>query len=202
MSTDKTRNYDEPQDESTLQVREAGDYPQEEMTPNTVDDIDADLGPVAESALETAGNGCGVPWRVAKSLLTLRDQVNEAAPQRKKVSDGTIGDPAHCQRRSDHNPWVRDGNKGVVTAMDITDDPARGCSAESIAESIRESEDPRVKYIIWNRRIANSSSINGSPAWAWRNYTGSNPHTKHIHISVKSDKPNYDSTTQWEVTVG
>lgn len=30
-------------------------------------------------------------WRVAKSLLILRDQINQYAPHRNKDSDGTIG---------------------------------------------------------------------------------------------------------------
>lgn len=138
-------------------------------------------------------------WRPAKSLLVLRDQVNTLAPGRNKKSDGFIGDKAHQGRQSDHNPWVRDGGIGVVTAFDITHDPARGCNARDIAEAIRTSRDRRVKYIIWNRRIANSAAIGGAAAWEWRHYTGKNPHTKHVHISVKADKPNYDSTERWGI---
>jgi hypothetical protein len=43
-------------------------------------------------------------WRVAKSLLTLREQVDAMAPNRNKSSDGTIGDQSHRSRNSDHNP--------------------------------------------------------------------------------------------------
>jgi hypothetical protein len=189
--------YD-PQQDVESQVHAAGEFPAEELTPNDIDDIEAYT---ETDEFFLAANGCNTPWRTAKSLLTLRGEVNQAAPGRSKVSDGTIGDAAHCQRTSDHNPWVRDGNIGVVTAMDITDDPSHGCSANNIAESIRTNRDSRVKYIIWNRRIANSSPIGGSPAWEWRLYNGSNPHTKHIHISVKSDKPNYDSTVAWQIVL-
>jgi hypothetical protein len=191
--TTRNTDYDKTQDKIQSRVHEAGDFPPDELTPNDVDDE------VAESDAPDFANACNTPWRTAKSLLTLRNEVNAAAPNRSKRSDGTIGDAAHCQRRSDHNPWVRDGNTGVVTAMDITNDPNDNCDADKIAESIRANEDPRVKYIIWNSRIANSSSIDGKPPWAWRPYTGSNPHDKHIHISVKSDKPNYDSTAPWNV---
>lgn len=194
MTTHNKSDYQDPQ-KPELPVYEPEQFPEEELTPNSIDDVDAE----SERAGFFAENGCNVRWRVAKSLLTLRDEVNEAAPNRSKASDGTIGDAAHCRRRSDHNPWVRDGNIGVVTAMDITDDPSDGCSANDIAEAIRRNRDRRVKYIIWNRRIANSSAIGGTPAWEWRTYTGSNPHTQHIHISVKSDKPNYDSTVDWQV---
>jgi hypothetical protein len=107
-------------------------------------------------------------WRVAKSLLRLKKQVDAKAPQRNIDSDGTIGDELHASRSSDHNPWVKDGKKGVVMAMDLTHDPANGCDANALAEAIRTSRDPRVKYIIWNRRIANFRALNGAAAWAWR----------------------------------
>lgn len=131
-------------------------------------------------------------WRLAKSLETLRKQINEAAPARSKASDGTVGDEAHASRSSDHNPWVRDGAVGVVTAMDITHDPLSGVDCAAIAEALRASGDPRLKYIIWNRLI-----------WTrlkppdWRAYAGVNPHDKHIHISVDSAKAQYDDTRSW-----
>ena len=68
-------------------------------------------------------------WRVAKSLEHLRTQVNNAFPNRSKASDGTIGDISHQGRESDHNPWVVDAGIGVVTALDVTHDPAHGCDA-------------------------------------------------------------------------
>jgi hypothetical protein len=43
-----------------------------------------------------------------------------------------------------------------------------------------------VTYIIWNRRIA---SANSSPPWSWRSYTGSNPHTDHVHVSFQTTGP-------------
>ena len=88
---------------------------------------------------------------------------------------------------------------GVVTALDITHDPAGGCDAGALAEAIRASRDPRVKYIIWNRQIASSSVVRGVPAWAWRPYLGRNPHSKHTHISVKPEKRRYDDTVDWLV---
>lgn len=138
-------------------------------------------------------------WRLAKSLDTLRDQINAIAPSRSKSSDGTIGDAAHASRTSDHNPWVKDGAYGVVTALDITHDPAHGVDSEKLAEALRASKDARVKYIISNRKIASSAATGGKPAWAWRPYNGSNPHNKHVHVSVKPVKDKYDSTAQWQI---
>jgi hypothetical protein len=139
------------------------------------------------------------PWRVAECLRQLKRQVDAMAPGRKRASDGTIGDAAHAGRRSDHNPWVIDGEEGVVTAMDITHDPDGNCDADQLAEAIRRSEDPRVKYIIWNYRIASAYPRGDVPAWEWRPYGGSNPHTKHVHISVKPEKASYDHGALWRV---
>lgn len=138
-------------------------------------------------------------WRVAASLVALRDQINAAWPGRSTTSDGTIGDAAHQSRDSDHNPWVRDGSIGVVTALDVTHDPAHGCDAGHIAAAIRSSRDRRVKYIIWRRRICNASPTGGAGPWDWRPYGGANPHDKHVHISVKASKSLYDSTEPWAI---
>lgn len=161
------------------------------------DDADVDPSERAEdweaSAMEAGA------WRIAQSLLRLREQVNARFPTRNKSEDGAIGDAAHATRNSDHNPWVRDGSMGVVTAVDITHDPRSGCTGELLAEAIRASRDPRVKYIIWNRRICSSSGIGGAAAWAWRAYGGANPHNKHIHISVMSAKAAYDDSGDWRI---
>lgn len=169
----------------------------ERPTPNGGDDEDAgDYGNRAASGSDTEAPPF---WRVARALLMLRRQVDAFAPRRRKANDGTIGDAAHATRNSDHNPWVRDGSMGVVTALDITHDPAGGCDAGKLAEMILASRDRRVKYVIWNRRIANSAAIGGSAAWAWRDYRGSNPHNKHIHVSVQSATAAYDDEARWQV---
>jgi len=130
-------------------------------------------------------------WRVAESLLTLRRQVDAMAPGRNKSSDGTIGDASHQARNSDHNPNA----DGVVTALDITNDPAHGVDAPALGEMLRLSEDERIKYVISNARIF-SSKI--SP-WKWRPYSGPNAHTEHIHISVVGDEPEYDDPSPWQI---
>jgi len=168
---------------------------QNEVTPNRYDDSEA-------AAAQTGARKGGLlmrqvrGWRVAESLQRLLEQVNQMAPGRSKASDGAIGDPRHQGRESDHNPWVIDGNIGVVTARDITHDPKNGCDAQKIADSIVASRDPRVKYIIWNRQICSS----GVRPWTWRKYSGENPHTKHVHVSVLPQKAKFDDRRDWQLT--
>jgi Transglycosylase SLT domain len=166
---------------------------QNEVTPNRNDDEAARPAPRGTAVLTRDIRR----WRVAKSLDRLLEQVNRMAPNRKKSSDGSIGDASHQTRDSDHNPWVLDGTTGVVTARDITHDPKNGCDAQMIADSIVASRDNRVKYIIWNRRICSSVV---SP-WKWRAYRGVNPHTKHMHVSVLPKKDKYDDDSDWNLTV-
>jgi len=131
-------------------------------------------------------------WRLAKSLEKLRSQVNAAVPGRSKASNGTIGDAAHASRSSDHNPYIKDGGVGVVRALDLTHDPKGGFDSYALAETLRASADPRIRYIISNRKIANS----GQP---WRAYSGSNPHSHHVHVSVGESKSLYDNTRDWKL---
>lgn len=138
-------------------------------------------------------------WRVAACLKVLLNQVNIVAPKRSKKSDGTIADLAHQARTSDHNPWVLDAEKniGIVTALDITNDPANQFDCNVLANKLEVIKDRRVKYVIWNKRIMSSSNVNGYPAWTWRSYSGANPHTKHIHISVHCELCDEDNA--WKI---
>jgi hypothetical protein len=114
-------------------------------------------------------------WRVAVSLDVLLAQVNAYAPRRSKASDGSIGDAEHATRDSDHNPWY---GPGIVTARDFTHDPAGGLDCQWLADQLVASRDPRIKYVIWNRRIIEQGG------WQWTGYSGPNPHTAHLHLSV------------------
>ncbi len=133
--------------------------------------------------------------RRAKALETLLQQVNELAPRRNKASDGWIGDEAHRKVPSDHNPNA----DGVVTAQDITHDPKGGLDAHALADRLITHRHPTLKYVISDGRIAGDWT-----GWVWRKYYGSNPHEKHIHVSVgkgddgKSTQP-YDDTTPWNI---
>lgn len=128
-------------------------------------------------------------WRLAESLKTLRKQINAKFPNRSRISDGSVGDLRHSRSKSDHNP----NSKGVVRAVDITHDPANGMDCNKLGAALVNSRDPRIKYLIWNRRIVSSTKS----AWKWRKYSGSNGHTKHLHISVNNS--NYDDKKNWSL---
>lgn len=138
-----------------------------------------------------------MPWRVAGSLEVLRKQFNAAYPNRSKASDGGIGDLRHqASKSSDHNPHIKDANGvGVVTARDFTHDPANGIDCNELAKTLVKNRDPRIKYIIWSRRILSSKT---SP-WVWRPYSGVNAHTKHLHLSVIGEPKLYDSILPWDL---
>ena len=135
-------------------------------------------------------------WHLARSLDVLRNQINTMAPHRSKASDGTKGDKAHEGRPSRHNP----NNAHVVCALDITDDPAKGCPIHHIAEQIRTHPHPNLEYIISNRRVAGRST-----GWTWHAYDGPNHHVKHAHFGVgdgpdSEPRPPYDDTSPWHTS--
>jgi len=129
-----------------------------------------------------------VSYTIAPAAQALLDQATARWPNRSRASDGTIGDQAHASRTSDHNP----DSRGIVHAADLTHDPAHGCDNNINAEHIKN--DPRVKYVIWNRRISNPAIAGG----AWRPYTGTNPHDHHMHVSVTDAGEN--DTSPWFTT--
>lgn len=138
-------------------------------------------------------------WRAMGSLLVLRDQVNALAPNRSRASDGLVGDEEHQETASDHNPHYVEGvGRDIVTALDLTHDPAHGFDSFDFAEVLRTHRDRRIKYVISNRRLFSSYATSSRPAWTWGPYSGADPHTNHVHISVLDD-PIADTRTPWNL---
>lgn len=121
-------------------------------------------------------------WRPAKAISTFRDQCDQAAPKRSRLSDGTIGDAAHRSRSSDHNAWFPPPAGGIVTAYDLTHDQIDGIDCQVVTGQLVAVRDNRIKYLIWNRSILDSRP--GFDPWRWKPYVGSNPHTLHMHMSL------------------
>lgn len=135
----------------------------------------------------------GTPYiRPAFAITELLNEVNAAYPGRSKTADGIVGDYAHSTRSSGHNP----NSKGIVCALDITHDPKR-CPGNEIAEALRSSRDPRLLYVIWNRRIFDGAE--GDKPWTWHAYTGADPHTGHVHVSLRQTARYYDDRSPWAI---
>lgn len=100
------------------------------------------------------------------------------------------------RRDSDHDP----NPEGVVCAVDIM--AGHGLDLHALSRQIVDRRHPNCKYVIYNRQIASRNT-----GWEWVAYTGSNPHTDHIHVSVGvgpdgySRQP-YDNTERWLDTMG
>lgn len=86
------------------------------------------------------------------------------------VTIGWIGDAAHQSEQSDHNPDAA----GIVHAIDVM---VTGARAAAVVEwCLRQPAD--LEYLIHNRTIW--TRANG---WKPKRYTGTDPHTNHVHIS-------------------
>lgn len=127
-------------------------------------------------------------WHLAASLVALRTEINRRWPNRDKSSDGAIGDPSHQARKSDHNPDWDAG--GVVRAIDVDKD---GIDINELLDAV--VREPRVAYVIWNKRIA-SATEDGTP-WNWEPFYGENDHTHHVHISIKHTHTAEVDTSRW-----
>ena len=115
--------------------------------------------------------------KLCKAGQQLREQIDDAFPDRDRTSDGWIGDAKHAARKSDHNPTA----EGIVRAIDIDADlKSHASEAFDLADQLRllARSDKRISYIIFNGKIA---SWRGN--YKWRPYKGINPHKKHFHIS-------------------
>jgi len=84
-----------------------------------------------------------------------------------------------------------DHNTGL--AVDLTHDPDKGVDCAVIFEKLKEDE--RVSYLIFNKKIWSRDKAKSGN----RPYSGSNPHTKHLHISINPDKSNDTSPWFWWV---
>ena len=101
--------------------------------------------------------------RLSKSVVQLREQADDAYPNRKRHSDGTIGDAKHANRKSDHNPDI---HSGYVRALDLDADfDEQASTAAYVADQIRiaAKSDKRIAYVIFNHKIASARSL-----WRWR----------------------------------
>jgi len=111
--------------------------------------------------------------KATPAALAVLRQATALKPKRKKASDGLLPSAAHVTQspNSDHNTGL---------AADLTHDPDNGIDCAEIFEKLKE--DKRVSYLIFKGKIwSKEKSKLGN-----RRYTGSNPHNKHLHISINA----------------
>jgi hypothetical protein len=120
-----------------------------------------------------------VAKRATPAAIAVLRQATALRPKRKKASDGLLPSAAHLTQspNSDHNTGY---------AVDLTHDPDNDINCHEVYAHLKS--DKRVKYLIFKGKI-------WSPEKGDREYTGSNKHNKHIHISIKDNCGN--DTSPW-----
>ena len=109
--------------------------------------------------------------KATPAAIAVLRQATALKPNRKKASDGLLPSAAHVKQSPDS-----DHNSGY--AVDLTHDPVHGIDCAEIFEKVKE--DKRVKYLIFQGKIWSKERANEGN----REYTGSNKHNKHLHISI------------------
>ena len=112
----------------------------------------------------------------AKSLLK---EATKRWPKRAKASDGLLPSAAHlaASPNSDHN---------TGHAVDLTHDPKSGVDCHELFQKFKQ--DKRVAYLIFDSKIWSRARASEGD----HRYTGSNPHSKHLHVSID---PKHDKDT-------
>ena len=119
--------------------------------------------------------------KATPAAIAVLRQATALFPKRNKASDGLLPSAAHVKAspNSDHNTGL---------AVDLTHDPKNGVDCAVIFENLKD--DVRVSYLIFSGKIwSRERREEGN-----RKYTGSNPHNKHLHISIRSSHANDTST--------
>jgi len=123
-----------------------------------------------------------VAKRATPAAIAVLRQATALYPSRKKASDGLLPSAAHIHQNpnSDHNTGF---------GVDLTHDKLGGIDCVNLFQELKA--DKRVKYLIFQGKIWSVDRANEGD----REYTGSNKHTKHLHISIKEECG--DDTSPW-----
>jgi hypothetical protein len=120
--------------------------------------------------------------KATPAAIAVLRQATAIKPLRKKASDGLLPSKAHINQspNSDHNTGY---------AVDLTHDRLGGIDCANLFQELKA--DKRVKYLIFQGKIWSEERASEGD----REYTGSNKHNKHLHISIKEDCG--DDTSPW-----
>ena len=122
--------------------------------------------------------------KATPAAIAVLRQATAIAPSRMKASDGLLPSNAHLKQSptSDHNTGF---------AVDLTHDPKHKIDCDDIFQKLKE--DKRVKYLIFKGKIWSKERAGEGD----REYTGSNKHNKHLHISIEEDMGKDTSPWFW-----
>jgi len=122
--------------------------------------------------------------RLCAAGIELRAQVDKRWPKRDRRSDGWIGDYAHQQRVSDHNPDAA----GWVRALDLDADLMKIGGRDAmmeLADQLRlyaksgAAGADRIKYLVYRDKVCSGTYLASRWKWRGRGYG----HWDHLHIS-------------------
>lgn len=130
-------------------------------------------------------------WRLAKSLVVLTSELEYAYPD---TIVWDIGDAAHQDSWSDHNP-----NEccDVVCAVDVVDDS--DIDLPKFVALLLAKRHPNLRYVIYDGYIYQRKN-----GFKQQVYNGPNKHKGHAHVSVGNgpdgrSTSNYDSVATWDI---
>lgn len=125
----------------------------------------------------------GPGWCLAPSLVAFIDQADATWPKRSTASDGSIASSAHHSQNptSDHEIGARD----IVHAVDLTHDPVHAVDMWEIANSLINSRDVRIKYVIAQSPDRPGVDQICSLIRGWHDLS-TNHHANHLHLSIQS----------------
>src|SRR5512145_1286686 len=121
-------------------------------------------------------------WYLNPALTGFRNAVNVAYPDRDRKSDGTIADEHHGSD-SDHQPDAPPEEEVDAWDMDVElNGVGRPYAADVEHLKTVFQNHPSSRYWIHNRQIARRVD-----EWERKNYTGTNPHTEHVHWNTREE---------------
>lgn len=132
---------------------------------------------------------------VVADLLDLQKEINTVGPKRDHGADGTIGDKAHQQESSDHNPDDTPGVKTPFTDPDKIPE-VHALDADNSGPWLPGWNMGRIVAIVVGRHHSGVMDVLQnviymgtiwSRTWGWtsRPYDGADQHTGHAHFSSR-----------------